>query len=295
MLLSRIERLHTGVLDPRYPEARAYLIDTYVRALRDWDLDGFKLDFIDSFNPTTEAPLPNERMDYVNVEDAVMRLMTDVMNALKAIKPDILIEFRQSYIGPAMRTFGNMFRVGDCPADPISNRVGMVDLRLTSGNTAVHSDMLMWHREDNVENAARQILSVLFAVPQISVQLDRIPEDHPKMVAFWMQFFTEHQALLAAPIEVESPHNLYPLVRSRLNGEEAIAVYDQHTVNLSDCPATYLFNATADDYLLIRAHNPRALQATVYDCMGTPVNEISLPSGTLFELSIPVSGYALLK
>ena len=36
-------------LDPRYPEVRQYLIDTYVKALRDWELDGFKLDFIDRF------------------------------------------------------------------------------------------------------------------------------------------------------------------------------------------------------------------------------------------------------
>src|SRR5437762_8760262 len=47
--LEVIDRLGAGVLDPRFPEVREYIIATYERALRDWDLDGFKLDFVDSF------------------------------------------------------------------------------------------------------------------------------------------------------------------------------------------------------------------------------------------------------
>ncbi len=284
-----------AVLDPRYPEVREYLISTYERGLREWDLDGFKLDFIDSFSPSASAPAPNDQMDYVLVEDAVVRLMTDVMNRLKAIKPEILIEFRQSYIGPAMRTYGNMFRVGDCPNDPISNRVGVVDLRLLSGNTAVHSDMLMWHKDDSVENAARQVLSVLFGVMQVSVRLENIPEDHLKMVTFWCDFMTKHRALLSAPIEVESPQNLYPIVRSRLGDEEAVAVYDRHVVTLSDAPTTYLFNASADDFLVLRAEEARERTVSLFNCMGEPAGEVTLPAAMLMELNIPVCGYAVIR
>ncbi|MEO1203621.1 MAG: glycoside hydrolase family 36 protein, partial [Pseudomonadota bacterium] len=41
------ESLGAYVLDPRYPEVRQFLIDHYVRAVRDWGWDGLKLDFID--------------------------------------------------------------------------------------------------------------------------------------------------------------------------------------------------------------------------------------------------------
>ena len=37
------------VLDPRFPEVRQYLIDLYRSFITDYDMDGFKLDFIDSF------------------------------------------------------------------------------------------------------------------------------------------------------------------------------------------------------------------------------------------------------
>ncbi|MBQ2956935.1 MAG: alpha-galactosidase [Clostridia bacterium] len=286
---------HTGILDPRYPEVREYLISTYENALKNWNLDGFKLDFIDSFGTTTYAPAPKDGMDFVSLEDAIVCLMTGVMNRLKAIKPEILIEFRQSYIGPAMRTYGNMFRVGDCPADAINNRVGIIDLRLLSGNTAVHSDMLMWHKDDKVENAAHQVLSTIFGVMQLSVRLEDIPEDHLKMVTFWCDFMAKHRALLSAPLEVESPQNLYPLVRARLNEEEAIAVYDRHVVTLSDAAVTYLFNAAADPYLVIRCEQPRELTAEVFNCMGESVGTVNLPAARLHELTLPASGFAILK
>jgi len=285
---------HAGVLDPRYPEVRQYLIDTYLRALKEWNLDGFKLDFIDSFRAASKTPAPNDSMDYTSVEEAVVRLMSDIMRSLRAVKEDILIEFRQSYIGPAMRTYGNMFRVGDCPADAITNRVGVVDLRLLSGNTAVHSDMLMWHKDDPVENAARQILSAIFGVVQISVRLEEMPADHLQMISFWTDFMARHRDLLSAPIEVESPHNLYPLVRSRLGNEEAVALYDRHVVTLSDASTVYLFNATADESLVLRSLHRRAMHAQVFDCMGRAVCSMPLDSLPLHELSVPVSGYVLL-
>jgi alpha-galactosidase len=55
MLLEEIERLGAGVLDPRFPEVREFLIETYESALREWDLDGFKLDFVDSFGASRET------------------------------------------------------------------------------------------------------------------------------------------------------------------------------------------------------------------------------------------------
>ena len=123
------------------------------------------------------TPAFAEGMDYVILEDAVRRLMVDVMKTLTAIKPDVLIEFRQSYIGPVMREFGNMFRVGDCPFTTSTNRIGMVDIRLLCGDTAAHSDMLAWHVNDRVENAVCQIENVLFSTVQFSARLDRVPEE----------------------------------------------------------------------------------------------------------------------
>jgi hypothetical protein len=82
-----------------------------------------------------------------------------------------------------MRKYGNMFRAGDCPNDCASNRLRTLEIRLLCGNTAAHMDMLVWHHDDPVDRAALQILHALFAVPQISVMLDRLPEDARVVVA----------------------------------------------------------------------------------------------------------------
>ncbi len=110
-----------------------YLISTYENAVKEWDLDGFKLDFIDSFRqPGTENPDAAPGRDFVSVPDAVDRLMTDIKSRLIALKPNICIEFRQAYIGPLMHKYGNMFRAADCANDTLANKVRTIDLRLTS-------------------------------------------------------------------------------------------------------------------------------------------------------------------
>ncbi|NIO10738.1 MAG: alpha-galactosidase, partial [Deltaproteobacteria bacterium] len=88
-----------------------------------------------------------------------------------------------------MRKYGNMFRAADCPNMAVINRARTTDIRLLCGNTAVHSDMYMWHRDDPVEKAALQILNVLFSVPQLSVRLDSVPEEHIRMIKFWTEYW----------------------------------------------------------------------------------------------------------
>ena len=133
-------------LDPRYKKVRDYLVGIYKNAVTEWKLDGLKLDFIDSFVLKGKSLEPDSKRDYQSLEDAIHALMTEVTSALTAINPDILIEFRQSYVGPSIRKYGNMLRVGDCPCDTLKNRVGVINLRMTSGKTAVHSGVLARQR-----------------------------------------------------------------------------------------------------------------------------------------------------
>ena len=124
-------------------------------------------------------------MDYHSINDAVDRLLKDVITTLKAIKPDVFIEFRQKYTGPAMRKYGNMFRAFDCPGDATMNRIRIADIKMLAGNTAVHSDMITWHKDDTVEVAALQMINTLFGVPQISVLLKEAAKDHLNMIKFY--------------------------------------------------------------------------------------------------------------
>lgn len=300
-LLYRRDRLKAGILDPRYPEVRRFLIETYAVALERWDLDGFKLDFVNNFYPTEESAVgPGDGRDMASVALAADRLLADIMTRLAQIKPEICVEFRQPYVGPAMRKYGNMFRAGDCPGDSVTNRVATIDIRLLAGDTACHGDMLMWHRSESAPAAALQLLGSFFAVPQISVRLDEIPDEHLAMLRFYLDFWSKHRhVLLGGKLSPASPVSLYPTVTAR-DDETCIAVqYDRGVVHLPAPLAReiYIINATGGDEVALDLGEPfDRCEMRALDCMGNSVADDSalLPEG-LYSLPCPPGGMIVLR
>ena len=285
------------VLDPRYPEVREHIISTYRTAIRDWDIDGFKLDFLGFLvaNDDTSLEVADGR-DYASVNEATDRLMTDIMSELRQVKNDILIEFRQPYIGPLMRKYGNMFRAGDAPNAAVDNRVRTVDLRLLSGNTAVHSDMFMWHYEETVEVAALQILNIMFSVPQLSVRLGDIPDEHLEMVRFFTEYWRRNtDVLLDGTFETRSPLSNYPMVAAHNGRKRIIGLYEDVVVELGATEATAaidIINATTADRAVINAREDLgSYWYEVHDARGRQVGTgtVTLEPGA-HALSVPPSG-----
>jgi len=284
------------VLDPRYKEVRDYLIETYKKALTEWDLDGFKLDFIDQWEDRDENAPYNEAMDIPSLKDAVETFMITVMNELKSIKPDILIEFRQNYIGPHMRRFGNMFRVGDCPYDYIENRMSSLDMRMYMGNSAVHSDMLMWHKDESAEKDALQIIDVLFSVMQYSARLDSLNERTAKMSKFWLNFMKEKKdVLLEGDLRSYDQHLNYSWAES-IKGNESIAVvYSEDKCITPELKETsYIINGTTSSRVISEISGSYDIE--IFDCCGEKVKEqvVLNAENEITVLQIPVGGLAKL-
>lgn len=282
------------VFDPRYPEVRAYLIDTYKNALVDYNLDAFKLDFIDDFQVYPETILTKEDgRDYANVNEAVDRLMTDVMQTLRAIKPNIAIEFRQKYIGPTMRKFGNMFRAFDCPNDAVSNRIRITDIKLLCGNTAVHSDMLTWHKDETVELAAFQVLNAMWGVPQMSILLGSAKEEHLNMVNFYNNYWLKNATIfLDGKFTPSNPLANYPVLKSQKDQHTIVGIFDESILQLSLSKQTDVLNAKMSEDVVIRNTGASGdFEILIQDCQGNlqTKEQKQLPQG-LFELVVPISG-----
>lgn len=290
------------VLDPRFPEVRKYLIDKYLQALKDWKIDGFKLDFVDSFLPdeNTEQTIANGR-DYASVNEAVDQLLTDVLLKLHEVKPDIIVEFRQSYIGPLMRKYGNMFRAGDSPYDALSNRVKTTDIRLLSGYTATHSDMLMWNKNEKTEVAALQLLNVIFSVPQISVRLGEIPTAQQQMLKFWLAFWRQNRdVLLDGKFEPSHPDMNYPVITATTDSKQVTALYIPQSVVLIDTvlPAELdVINANLSNQVILDLNlNAGTKTVDVRDCTGKLIatKKISLGIG-IHQFDVPPSGLLTIR
>lgn len=289
-----------GVLDIRYPDVREYLMDFYRRAVGEWDMDGLKLDFVDEFYIRKENPVPwKEGMDFKRVETALPAFLEQVRRELQRIKPEVMIEFRQWYVGPHMRSFGNIIRVTDCPASAMNNRIGSVDIRLLCRNTAVHTDMIMWNRAETAEDAARQIINGLFANLQLSVKLEEQDADKMKMIRFWTRFIREKKGILQeGKLMPAEPQNLYPVISAAKEEEAVTAVYSaDRRVPVSGRYLRHtIVNGVKQRTLLLLVEESGTYHICRQDCMGNILREESraLEKG-LLEVPVTPSGLVVLE
>ena len=283
------------VFDPRYPEVREYLIGLYANALKDWNLDGLKLDFIDEFKRYPDTPLDRaDGRDFASINGAVDRLMTDVSLALREINPDVFIEFRQKYTGPAMRKYGNMFRAFDCPGDATMNRVRIADIKMLCGHTAVHADMVTWHPDEPLEIAALQLINTLFGVPQLSIMLSEASDAHIEMIGFYTRYWNENsEVLVSGDFTPSRPLANYPLQRASNDGRTIIGVHDDHVVTLDIADREiHILNAQLVDRIGVRSTKDLGMyHCTAYDCRGNTVREteFALSEGVI-DIEVPPCG-----
>lgn len=279
-------------LDPRYKKVREYLCGIYKKAVTEWKLDGLKLDFIDSFVLKGKSLEYDEKRDFQSLEDAIHALMAEIKAELTAINRDILIEFRQSYIGPSIRKYGNMLRVGDCPGDILANRSQIINLRLTSGKTAVHSDMIMWNKNDSVENAALQFANVIFSVPQISMLVKELPQEHVEMLKFYITFWKEYRhVLLDGKLTAKNPENDYSQASSTLGNTSVVAVYTNNVVDIKN-DSTVVVNASAFDSVIIKNATDKVF--TIKNCKGEVINCGTVTSSVV-EIPITKAGILIIE
>jgi alpha-galactosidase len=289
-------------LDPRYPEVRKHIVGTYTQAVDEWGVDGFKLDFIGRFVAREDTVLEEgEGRDFASVNAAADALLTDVMKLTSARNAEVLVEFRQPYIGPLMRKYGNMFRAGDAPNAALVNRVRTIDLRLTSGDTAVHSDMIMWHPEEPVEQAALQLLNVLFSVPQVSVRFERIPELHREMIAFYLGYWRAHRdVLLDGELAPLDPTANYPVVVAHDGSKQIVGLYGDSVVPLASergLETIHVINAKSSRRVAVDLSVALGdYRFRILDCLGRErsTGERTLEAG-LHGFEIPPSGMLQLQ
>ena len=286
-----------AILDPRYPDVREFMAEFCEKAMREWDVDGFKLDFIDTIriwdcNGDLAAKNGFKGCDTRSLMKAIGLFLKDVQQRLRGMKRDALVEFRQPYDGQAIRQYCNMMRVCDCPGDVYANRVNIAKLRLVCEDTAVHSDMLTWPKGVAAEEAALQILNSLFSVIQYSKSLARgLSAEDRRMMAHWIRFTQEHRdALLRGAFRPHHAEQNFPLIEGENGLERIVAVYAANVP--APCVSdrdVYLVNATGAGEILV--DSDADVTAELFDVFGEPAGLAAVAKG-VSRLVVPKSGYA---
>ncbi|MEV4170820.1 glycoside hydrolase family 36 protein [Nonomuraea sp. NPDC049709] len=283
------EHMNAAILDPRYPYVRDLLAGHLTRAVTEWGMDGLKIDFIDQF-AVEDPPRPGPEADCATVNEGVRRLLAQ-------LPEECLVELRQPYVSPGLWPYATMIRASDCPLSPAHNRQRTVDLRLIAGPMAVHADMLMWHPDESPQRVATQLINVLFAVPQISVDLTTQTPAQAQVLRFWLAFFRQHvDVLQRGDFAPARPDLAYPQVTARSGDTVIVGRYAPMPVAAPATGTLWVANGDASTDVLLQTSHPGTARATVLDCRGRTQSDdfVDLTPGSV-EITVPEGGLLRLE
>ena len=171
----------------------------------------------------------------------------------------------------------------------------IANLRLTSGTTAVHADMIEWNPNEKPEVAARHILSALYGVVQYSVMLRDIPQLHRDVVKHWLDFSQKHRnTLLHGSFRPYHPEACFPILEAESKMERIISAYQEGVVVKAGAVDRdiYIINATGAEKVVVELED-KPQKVEYYNTYGNLVAGAKLAKG-LQSVNIPVSGYVKL-
>ncbi|MFD5086706.1 glycoside hydrolase family 36 protein [Kitasatospora sp. NPDC058406] len=301
--LTSADHMGAVVADPRYPKVRRHLADSLARAVEEWGMDGLKVDFVDWFG-VQDPPAAGPEADCTTVDEGLHLLLAEIRRRVDAACSEGMIEHRQPYVSPGLWPYATMIRATDCPLSPQENRQRTIDTRLIAGPLAVHADMLMWHPAEPPEQLAVHLINVLFAVPQISVDLAVQTPAQREALAFWLGVVREHVGTLQlGDLRPARPDLGYPMVTATGSGTgtTVVARYAPLPVDAGAGagPWRSLLVANADADPDVRLVGGRGTaEATVQDARGRTVHQgtvdlveggvtVVVPRGGLLTLRRP--------
>ena len=170
-------------LAPECKEAAEPMLDLLEDLMKDYDLDGLKVDFLDQIHPNIEDPRAEDCYEFT----------AELSKRIRRNNPDAMIEFRQSYAVPRMLACGTQFRAGDAPFDFLLNLRRIAQIRLGLGDgIPVHADPAYWPADELPVNISRHFIAMMAGVPMLSVELSDLTPESESICRFWIRFYREH-------------------------------------------------------------------------------------------------------
>lgn len=151
--------------------------------LKTTDLDGLKIDFLDYIPPSVEKPHGAD----------VLAFVRELTEGLRAVKPDLLLEFRQSYANPVTAAYATQFRAGDVPFEWLDNLRRIMQIRLQMGDgIPIHADPICWAPTETSDNVNRHFMAAMAGVPMVSMDLERMSDGTRETVRKWLSYYRRH-------------------------------------------------------------------------------------------------------
>lgn len=174
-------------LCPRTAEARAYLSERLSALARDYGIDGFWVDALDTCHMVCDAPHAHDVADY---GEALGMMLDEIFSAVAAANPKATVEYRIPFSNLFVKRYANVFETTDAPDDYHANRLMGTFLRAYSNGIVVKGDPAYWQKDAHHEEVARHLMtSIMLGVPAVSVDLVGLSEERRNQVKGWLDFY----------------------------------------------------------------------------------------------------------
>ncbi len=171
------------LLNVKESEAAEKILAKISSLMEKHPIDGLKIDFLDQYHPNVASPRGRASLDFISRLSA----------AIRSLRPDALIEFRQGYCTPGMLAYATQFRAGDVPFDFLDNFQRLAQIRVALGDAVpVHADPAYWHPQESAENISRHLIASLAGVPMLSMEMTSLSEMERRIISNWLQFYQRH-------------------------------------------------------------------------------------------------------
>ncbi len=171
-----------AILNPGSKPAQ-HAIDLLGNLMKDWGLDGLKVDFLDTVPGHSRA---------------CQQYFEKLSKTIRTHKKDALIEFRASYATPQMLPYGTQFRACDVPFDWLENIHRIAQIRVSVGDCVpCHADPIYFHPAEKPENIARHMIAAIAGVPMLSMELRDLTPEQYRIIKFWLDFYRAHLDLFS--------------------------------------------------------------------------------------------------
>ena len=249
-------------LAPENAEAARPMLDLMENLMKEYGLDGLKVDFLDQIHPNVDDPRA----------EACYNFTAELAKRIRSVKKDAMIEFRQSYAVPRMLACGTQFHAGDAPFDFLLNLRRIAQIRLALGDgVPVHADPAYWPADELPVNISRHFIAMMAGVPMLSVELADLSAEAEAICRFWIAFYKRHAAWLA------KAHWEFDYAGGQLGS--AVGSFNRSSLAIV-CDPCRVPELPTDGWILNMSYAPVTVPgAEVFDWQGKPIAGDTIPEG----------------
>ena len=279
-------------LCPSNPAARKYIVDMMVDLLRRFDVDGFKVDL---YNNLCALPCEADHEHDCRPNIAGLdRLMREIWEAVRAVKPDVLMELKQNYGNFHAAQYGTMVRAGDSPYDTDINLERA--LYVAAYSEVTHNDYAVWtSRETTRDLGIMLIKQMTGGVPTFSVDLSDMPETHRGVMRGYLDIYGRWRDLWMGGRLVPQTGVLDVWERKGKGRAWYSLLYGAREVAVAAADEIWLCNGTGREDVLVMPDEPFEAEVAACGATHSEIYRESITFDGLTVLEVPSGGYAFIK